>query len=126
MRIKNLKEYYLKNRTVVVDIKEGGRYEAFSLVAVPIMANIYDKNSTIASGVGGFIRKCEKYMLMEAENISCTYDETAKQEVYYFADGRSIAVGDGICVYVSADAAPDYRINSIRLAGHFVCTLEKI
>ena len=126
MRIKNLKEYYLKNRNVVTDEQEGGRYEAFSPVPISIRANIYDKDSSITSSIGGFVRKREKRMLMEAENVECIYDNNTRQEEYRFADGNFMRVGDGICVYVPADSEPDYRISNIRLAGHFVCTLERI
>lgn len=124
MQLKNLKLYHLKNRQIVKDEKEGGRYEAFSSSAIPILANIYDKESKMNSSAAGVIREKQKIMLLDVE-YSIIYNQDTKQEQYIFSTGH-IESGDGVCVYVDNLEKPDYRISSITAAGHLVCQLEKI
>ena len=39
---------------------------------------------------------------------------------------ESINEGDGICVYVSKDSEPDYKVISIKRYSHLFIELEKI
>ena len=51
MRLKNLAEYYIMQRRVIRDEQEGGRYEGFSEMGVPVMAHIYDKKSQVTDAL---------------------------------------------------------------------------
>lgn len=104
MRIKNKKIYYLKKKTVIED-NEGGKYPGYS-EAVEINANI-----SPASGK------------LQAE----IYGERLNYILNMLYDGReSINEGDGICVYVSKDNEPDYKVISIKRYSHLFIELEKI
>ena len=104
MRIKNKKIYYLKKKTVIED-NEGGKYPGYS-EAVEINANI-----SPASGK------------LQAE----IYGERLNYILNMLYDGReSINEGDGICVYVSKDSEPDYKVISIKRYSHLFIELEKI
>ena len=104
MRIKNKKIYYLKKKTVIED-NEGGKYPGYS-EAVEINANI-----SPASGK------------LQAE----IYGERLNYILNMLYDGReSINEGDGICVYVSKDNEPDFKVISIKRYSHLFIELEKI
>jgi len=104
MRIKNKKIYYLKKKTVIED-NEGGKYPGYS-EAVEINANI-----SPASGK------------LQAE----IYGERLNYILNMLYDGsENINEGDGICVYVSKDNEPDYKVISIKRYSHLFIELEKI
>lgn len=130
MRIKDLKTYYLRQRETTRDPKEGHRKEGFAGSAVPIKASIYDDTQGINNTYYGIQYAAQKVMLFDAPGLVCVHDQDTGQERYAFRGEDSnvsyIGVGDGICVYVEPDAAPDYRIKSILHCGHLVCGLEKI
>lgn len=125
MRLKNLKTYYLKSCTVARN-SEGGRFATFSSEPVPVQANIYDsKDGERVPKVGGVSNRKEKTMLLDMK-YDLIYSADQKVEIFRFCDGNTMRTGDGVCVYASADQDPDYRIVSIREAGHLVCRLEKM
>lgn len=131
MRIKNLKTYYLRNRETIRDPKEGARKEKFADQAVQIDADLYDDSKQMKNTYGGIQYITTKVMLFDAPGLVCLHDAETGIEKYAFrrdADGNVayIGVGDGVCVYVDASAAPDYRITSILHCGHLVCRLERI
>lgn len=104
MRIKNKKTYYLKRKTVIED-NEGGKYPGY-LDGIEIQANIYP-----ASGK------------MQAE----IYGERLNYILNMLYDGpQAINEGDGICVYVSKESEPDYKVISIKRYSHLFIELEKI
>lgn len=129
MRLKNLSEYYLMNREVIQDAREGGRYEGFSAPAVPVMAHIYDKETTVTNTAGGVIRRQTKIMLIDAAHRAVYHAET-RQEAYMLDIGAGaevrLEVGDGVCVYTDPQRGPDYRISEITDPGHLECKLERI
>jgi len=104
MRIKNKKNYYIKKKTVIKD-DEGGKYSGY-LEAREIQANI-----SPASGK------------LQAE----IYGERLNYILNMLYDGpETINEGDGICVYVSKDNEPDYKVISIKRYSHLFIELEKI
>ncbi|MGN1146498.1 MAG: hypothetical protein ACI4R5_08600, partial [Acetatifactor sp.] len=116
-------KYYLKNKAVEQDEREGGRFETFS-APIAIMANIYDDTGGTTPTALGVTREYKKVMLLDVP-YTIQYDTDNKQERYLF-NGNSMAVGDGICVYVLPENNPDFRVVSISPAGHLVCRLERI
>lgn len=105
MRIKNKKTYYLK-RKILIEDSEGGKYSSYSDEATEIKANIYPANGKLQSEIYG---ERLNYML------NMLYDGS-----------EHLNEGDGICVYVSKDNNPDYKIISIKLYSHMMIELEKI
>lgn len=105
MRIKNKKDYYLK-RKILINDDEGGKYSGYSNEAVKIKANIYPANGKLQAEIYG-------ERLNYISNMLYDGDETLNE-------------GDGICVYVSKDSSPDYKIISIKRYSHIMIELEKI
>lgn len=86
-----LRQYYLRKRTVIKD-EEGGSIEDYE-TAVPIEAVIWSAGGKVQAQMYG-----EK--LAYIKNMECEGTETIKEN-------------DGICVYVSEEDKPDYRVISI-------------
>lgn len=105
MRIRNKKIYYLKKKTLIKD-NEGGKYEGYSDEPIEIKANIWPASGKIQAEIYGERLKYINNMLYDG-NIE-------------------LVEGDGICVYVSKDSKPDYRIVSIKEFSHLKIELEKI
>lgn len=104
MRIKNKKIYYLKKKTVIED-NEGGKYPGYS-EAVEINANISPASGKLQADI---------------------YGERLNYILNMLYDGReTINEGDGICVYVSKDSRPNYKVISIKRYSHLFIELEKI
>lgn len=105
MRITNKKLYYLKKKTILVD-NEGGKYPGYSDTAIEIKANV-----SPASGK------------LQAE----IYGERLNYMLNMLYDGpQELREGDGMCVYVSKDSKPDYKVISIKRYSHKAIELEKI
>lgn len=126
MRLKKLSEYYIAQRQIIRDEREGGKHEGFSTTPVPIQAHIYDKSSQITAAAGGIIRERVKVMLIDIPHRA-VYDPDTRQESYEL-DGTScrLQAGDGVCVYTPPEQGPDYRIREITDPGHLECRLERI
>ncbi|WP_027639399.1 hypothetical protein [Clostridium cadaveris] len=105
MRITNKKLYYLKKKTIVVD-SEGGIYEDFEKEGLEIKANISPASGKLQAEIYG---QRLNYML------NMLYDGP-----------QELREGDGMCVYVSKDSKPDYKVISIKHYSHKVIELEKI
>ncbi|MCI6276834.1 MAG: hypothetical protein MR639_08855 [Clostridium sp.] len=105
MRVKNKKTYYLKRKTIVVD-SEGGKYEDFEKEGLEIKANISPASGKLQAEIYG---QRLNYML------NMLYDGPIE-----------LVEGDGICVYVSKDSKPDYKVISIKRYSHKAIELEKI
>ena len=105
MRIKNKKLYYLKEKEIATDA-EGGKYDSYSDAPTEIKANIWPASGKIQAEIYGERLKYINNML---------YDGNVE-----------LVEGDGICVYVSKDSKPDYRIMSIKRFSHLKIELEKI
>ena len=104
MRIKNKKTYYLKRKTVIED-NEGGKYPGYS-ESIEIQANIYPASGKLQSEIYG-----EKLNYI----LNMLYDGS-----------KTLKEGDGICVYVSKESEPDYKVISIKRYSHMFIELEKI
>lgn len=104
MRVKNKKTYYVKRKTVIED-SEGGKYPSYS-EPIEIKANIYPATGKLQAEV---------------------YGERLTYILNMLYDGPlDLVESDGICVYVSKDSKPDYKIISIKRYSHTVIELEKI
>ncbi|WP_083072805.1 hypothetical protein [Clostridium paraputrificum] len=104
MRIKNKKTYYLKKKIVIKD-NEGGKYPGYS-EPIEIQANIYPASGKLQAEIYG---ERLNYIL------NMLYDES-----------KNLNEGDGICVYVSKESEPDYKVISIKRYSHLFIELEKI
>ncbi len=125
MRLKNLSEYHIAQRLVILDEREGGRREGFS-TPTPIRAHIYDKSSQVTATAGGISRERIKLMLVDVPH-KAVYDTDTRQEAYEMEElGIRLQAGDGVCVYTVPEQGPDYRIREITDPGHLECRLERI
>lgn len=104
MRIKNKKTYYIKRKTAIKD-NEGGKYPGYS-EPIEIQANIYPASGKLQAEI---------------------YGERLNYILNMLYDGpQTISEGDGICVYVSKESEPDYKVISIKRYSHLFIELEKI
>ena len=104
MRIKNKKTYYLKKKIVIKD-NEGGKYPGYS-EPIEIQANIYPARGKLQAEI---------------------YGERLNYILNMLYDGsKTLNEGDGICVYVSKESEPDYKVISIKRYSHLFIELEKI
>lgn len=125
MRLKKLHEYYIMQRRIIQDEREGGRHEGFSDVPLPVMAHIYDKSSQVTNTAGGITRERTKLMLIDKPH-EVVYDTASRQEAYVLEDMVKLQAGDGVCVYTIPEQGPDFRIREISNPGHLECMLERI
>lgn len=123
MELKNKKVYTIKNKTLVKDEKEGGKYESF-LPGYEIEANIYSGSGNLENHQYGQKVPTIKKMLFDGNFTVRNVDRVEKYFIHN--EQHYMAVGDGVCVFAPADASPDYRIISINPAGHLKVILEKI
>ncbi|HAT4125245.1 TPA: hypothetical protein I9Z60_001598 [Clostridium perfringens] len=105
MRIKNKKTYYLKKKINVEDA-EGGIYLDFNETSIELEANIYPVSGKLQAEIYG---ERLNYILNMLYDGDCEINE-----------------GDGICVYVSKESKPDYKVISIKRYSHLAIELEKI
>lgn len=105
MRITNKKSYYLKRKKKVED-DEGGKYDSYSDEPIDIKARIWPASGKIQAEIYGERLKYINNMLYDGD--------------------IELIEGDGICVYVSKESKPDYRIISIKPFSHLTIELEKI
>ena len=105
MRIKNKKTYYLKRKCIIEDL-EAGKYHSFEKIPIQIKANIYPATGKLQAEIYGERLNYIRNMLYDGPEI--------------------LNEGDGICVYVSQEDKPDYKIISKKPYSHQVLELEKI
>lgn len=105
MRIKDKKSCYVK-RKIIIEDTEGGKYPGYSQLAIDLRANIYPATGKLQAEIYG-----EKLNYM----LNMLYDGPVE-----------LAEGDGVCVFVSKDSKPDYKVISIKRYSHKVIELEKI
>lgn len=104
MRIRNKKTYYLKKKEVIED-GEGGKY--------PVYSDFTELQANISPASGK----------LQAE----VYGERLNYILNMLYDGPEfINEGDGVCVYVTKESKPDYKVISIKRYSHLFIELEKI
>ncbi len=105
MRLRYLKTYYLKKKTLITD-DEGGKYPGYEDTATIIKADIFPATGKLQAEIYG-------------ERLNYILN-------MLYAGAVDIAEGDGICVYVSSADKPDYKVISIKQYSHKFIELEKI
>lgn len=104
--IRNKKTYFLKKRIISQD-DEGNTVESFSETPTVFNAAIYPASGRVQAEVYG-----ERLVYM----MNMLYD-----------GNEDISEGDGICVRVGSEAAPDYKVVSVKYySRHKEYELEKI
>ena len=124
MRIKRerLKQIYHRKAVSKKD-KEGNSYLEYE-TATTAMAEIWPAGGKIQAEIYGqrlaYIRNCRidgKYAVVGMPDGKVFYS---------LEDGKDVIEGDGICLNVSSDAEPDYRIISIKPYRYLTMEVEKI
>ncbi len=120
MRVKNKKIYYLKKKTIIED-NEGGKYSGYS-EPIEIKANISPASGKLQAEIYGERLNYILNMLYDGP-----YKVIVKDNItLYVVNDIELCEGYGICVYVSKESEPDYKIISIKRYSHLVIELEKI
>lgn len=104
MRRSLMKNYHLRKRIVEKD-KEGSSVVSYE-AAVPIKATIWPASGKVQAEMYG-------ERLAYIKNMEYEGSETMQE-------------GDGICVFVSPESDPDYKIISIKEYSPMMMELEKI
>lgn len=121
MRRSRVRQYHLKNRTVVKD-NEGNTSVEYG-AAFSFLGEIWPAGGKVQAEQYGqrlaYIRNCKI-----AGNYTVVTDN--KGRVSYDFGAYQVSELDGVCVYVGADAEPDYKILSIKPYIPLYMELEKI
>lgn len=111
MRLKRsrLKQYYHRKRIIVKD-KEGGTSESFD-PALPFTAEVWPAGGKLQAEMYG-----ERLAYIRNIRIDGKYEihPDGKGILHYVCSDMDLVEGDGICLYVSGDSEPDYKVISIR------------
>lgn len=123
MRLKRnrIKQYYFRKAVPRKD-GEGNSYVEYEK-SISFTGEVWPAGGKIQAELYGnrlsYIRNMridEKYTIKEDE----------KGIIHYIYDnGVDIVEGDGMCLYVSADAMPDYKVISIKPYRHLRLEVEK-
>jgi hypothetical protein len=105
LRQRDLKQYTVK-RPISMKDPDGTTYTDWALQGHIIKANI--------KPAGG-------KLMAEMYGERLAYMLSAYAEI-----GTDIKESDGICVFVSSDKEPDYRVVAVRPWSHMVLDLEKV
>lgn len=123
MRLKRnrLKQYHYRSAAQKKD-NEGNSYTEYG-EAKPITAEIWPAGGKLQAEMYGqklsYIRNCR----IDGEY---TIETDEKGHVSYMSGTQTIREGDGICLDVSGESDPDYKIIAIRPYRHLYMELEKI
>lgn len=123
MKLRNKSVCYLKKK-IVNKGADGEKYAGYSEEPVKIEATVYSKSGQLQEKQSGNVQLYQKKLLYD-EPFTITNENGV--ETYWFKEKTfSMAAGDGICVYSTADQKPDYKITAIYPVGHLKIVLEKI
>lgn len=122
MKRSRVNEYYLRKRETRKD-EQGSTYEDYAS-SVSFKGEVWAAGGEVQVKMYG-----EKLSYIRNVKIQGNYriitDE--KNHVYYvFEDGLDVAESDGVCLYVSGESKPDYKIISIKPYQPLRLECEKI
>ncbi len=112
MRMKQSRKqlYYLKSRESKPD-DEGGIYPEYT-TAHPFIGEVWPASGKAQAEVYG-----ERLSYIRNARIEGKYVITTARDGivhYVYPDGLDIVENDGVCLYVTADSEPDYKVLSIK------------
>lgn len=124
MRLKRgrLKGYHHKARDMKKD-NEGGTYEEYGAARF-FTGEVWPSGGKLQAEVYGERLPYIRNIRIEGDYVF-TVDRTGVLH-YVYPGGLEISEGDGLCLYVSADKAPDYRIISCKPYRHLVLEAERV
>lgn len=110
MRRTRVQEFYHKKRIPMKD-SESGSYDTYGSAAV-IQGEIWPASGKVQAAMYG-----EKLSYVRNVKINGKYSisvDDKNRTHYIFESGLDITESDGLCIYVSKDSDPDYKIISIK------------
>lgn len=112
MRLKRnrLKQYHHRTAAQVKD-GEGNSYTEYGTATV-FWGEVWPASGKVQAEMYGERLSYIRNIRIDGKYVITT-DRKGKEH-YVFPDGLDIAESDGICIYVSPEAGPDYRIISIK------------
>lgn len=123
MRIKQsrLKTYYIR-RAVSKKDSEGGIISTYG-EAIPFMGVVWPASGKIQAEIYG---QRLSYILNVKIDGKYVVKPDGKKNNYIFTMGLTLCEGDGVCIYTSTEAEPDYKIISIKPYIPLYMEVEKI
>lgn len=125
LRRSRLKTYYLKSRITKRD-KEGGTYAEYE-PPVPFIGETWPAGGKMQAEQYG-----ERLGYIHNVKVAGKYeikpDASCKNVLHYIfpESGLDLVEGDGICLFVSEDCEPDYKIISIKPYHPLRLEVEKL
>lgn len=110
MKRSRLKQYYLRSKKVIKD-NEGSTWVDYA-EPVAFMGEVWAASGKVQAEIYG-----ERLSYIRNVRVDGSYAITTDQKGivhYVFQDGLDIVESDGVCLYVSVDADPDYKVLSIK------------
>ena len=98
MKRSRLKQYYLRSKKVIKD-NEGSTWVEYA-EPVAFMGEVWAASGKVQAEIYG-----ERLSYIRNVRVDGSY---------VFQDGLDIVESDGVCLYVSGDADPDYKVLSIK------------
>lgn len=122
MRRNRMKEHYLRKSNVKKD-RESGTYVEYG-AAVAFNGEVWPASGKVQAEMYG-----ERLSYIRNLKINGKYtvalDE--KNQVHYiFESGMDVVESDGLCLYVSKDSEPDYKVISIKPYNPLRLEAEKL
>lgn len=122
MRRKRVQEFYLRNRETVKD-GQGSTYEEY---AEPVLfrGEVWAAGGKVQAEMYG-----ERLSYIRNVRIQGKYVITTDRKGvvhYVYPDGVDVSESDGVCLYVSKDSKPDYKIISVKPYEPLRLECEKI
>lgn len=124
MRLKRSRvdKYFHRSRRTQKD-KEGNTVAAYDK-AVPIQAEVWCAGGKLQAEMYGEKLPCIRNIRINGK-YTVKQDKTGRMH-YKLQGGPDIMEGDGLCLYVSGENSPDYRILSIKPERFLRMEAEKL
>lgn len=110
MKRSRLKQYYLRSKNMVKDNEGSTSIEYADPIA--FTGEVWAASGKVQAEIYG-----EKLSYIRNVRVNGNYVITTDRKGvvhYVFPEGLDIVESDGVCLYVSGDADPDYKVLSIR------------
>ena len=121
MKRSRIRQYHFRKRSVKKD-NEGSTYDDYG-AALPFEGEVWPASGKVQAQMYGqrlpYIRNCKM-----VGDYTVGVDE--RGQVFFDFGSYKVSELDGICVDVPGDAAPDYKIISIRPYRPLYMELEKL
>lgn len=110
MKQSRLQRYYLRTRTTAKD-KEGNTWNEYA-PAIEFRGEVWPASGKVQAELYGERLSYVRNVRIDGKYVITTDEKGIVHYVY--PNGLDIVESDGVCLYVNADAEPDYKVLSIK------------